>query len=116
MGDYAQARDFLRERVALRNAQELYALEMLININERMVVQTNDPEMQRKYYLEMLESLTRLQALSRNPFYWYRLGRVYLWLGEKDEARRCFTEAARRLPPGSPYIAAALKLAEDLSR
>jgi cytochrome c-type biogenesis protein CcmH/NrfG len=102
--------------VALRDAQEIHALEMLLKITGEMAQKTDNPELRRNYFLEMAEWLKRLQELSRNPFHWYRLGRIYLWLGEKAEASRCFSQAARRLPPDSPYIAPAKKLAEDLAR
>lgn len=115
-GEIDEALAYLREQIALRDSREMYALEMLITINERLLQDVDAPVLRRENYLEMRNALLRLKELSRNPFYWYRLGRINLWLGEKEEARRCFLEAARLLPPGSPYIAPARKLAEDLAR
>jgi tetratricopeptide (TPR) repeat protein len=115
-GEIEAARAFLHEQIVLRDGREFHALEMLISVNERLLQSKDNPTSQRENYLDMRDALLRLQELSRNPFYWYRLGRVNLWLGEKEEARRCFLEAARLLPPGSPYVAPARKLAEDLAR
>jgi tetratricopeptide (TPR) repeat protein len=81
-----------------------------------MVDKTVDEEVRRNYHLEMVGWLSRLMELSGDPFNWYRLGRIHLWLGNREEAKNCFASAARLLPEDSYYLQPSRKLVKDLSQ
>jgi hypothetical protein len=66
--------------------------------------------------LEISGWLERLEQLTRNPFHWYRLGRVQLILQDPVGAQRSFAEAAKRLPEGSVFKEPAAKLARNLAQ
>ena len=115
-GEYDEARAYLRDQIAKHNALERRALDMLVKITSEMVERTDDEHVRRQYFLEMVEWLSRLIALSNDPFQWYRLGRIQLWLGNREDARNSFAAAARLLPADSLYLEPSRKLAEDLSQ
>jgi tetratricopeptide (TPR) repeat protein len=80
-----------------------------------MAEKTNERETKQRLYRESAGWLERLSVLTRDPFHRYQQGRVYLLLGDRAEAHRCFDEAARRLPDDSIYKAPATKLARKLA-
>ena len=59
--------------------------------------------------------LSRLYALTADPFYQYRLGITYLAQHERGLARDSFQSAAAQAPPNAVYRLPSLKLAQKLS-
>jgi tetratricopeptide (TPR) repeat protein len=112
--DLAGARDFLADRLSKTPGHTVEILEELIGITNKMAARTEDGQLKQGYYRDILGWLEQLERLTHNPFHWYRLGRIHLLLGDRVNARRCFAEAARRMPVNSPYHAPAKKLAETL--
>lgn len=114
-GKYDEARAFLLEEIKKHNAQERPALEMVMKITIEMVGKTDDVKLQHQYFQDVVGWMNRVMQLSNDPFNWYRLGRIHLWLGDREQARVCFSQAARLMPQGSIYIESAQKLVKDLS-
>jgi hypothetical protein len=89
---------------------------MLVVLTFEEIEKLTGVEEKRLRYLDIVGWLERLGKVTRNPFLWYRLGRVHLILEDRLEAQRCFAEAARRLPEGSVYKAPAARLARNLAQ
>lgn len=115
-GNLDEAMRLLKESLIRSPANAVDIMEQLIEINSRRIENTVDPQIKTAYFRETLAWLVELERLTRNPFHWYRQGRIYLILGDRDNARRCFAEAAFRFPETSLYRAPARKLAENLSQ
>jgi tetratricopeptide (TPR) repeat protein len=113
-GDLEEARHLLNERLERTPKDSVEILEELIRVTYLMVKQSRDKELKARRYRDILVWLEALERLTHNPFHWYRQGRVYLLIGDRKNAGRCFAEAARRLPSESPYHAPAEKLAKKL--
>lgn len=88
-------------------------LELQNKLNELRLKQAQ-PEQQQAIWAEMLATLQKLQVMTGDPFYHYRIGQVQLRLGEKSAAKESFAKAYQGAPPNSHYREAARKLAERL--
>ena len=113
-GDMAGARQYLEKRLVESPNYTATILEQLIGLTNRMIGKTDDANLKSHYYQDNLGWLEQLERITHNPFHWYRQGRIYLVLGDRENARRCFAEAARRLPHDSIYREPAAKLARSL--
>lgn len=89
------------------------SLELQNKLNEARLKQAQ-PEQQQAIWAEMLSTLQRLQQMTNDPFYHYRIGQVQLRLGQKAAAKESFVRAYQGSPPNSHYREAARKLAERL--
>ncbi len=116
-GDYFAARSELLQRLpdeqGYRKAQ---ILEMLVRITSKYIEQTGDESLKRLGYQDTVEWLERIKEISPTGFNFYRIGRVYLRLENKDAAQKAFADAAKRLPADSIYKEPAAKLARDLAQ
>lgn len=65
---------------------------------------------------ELIASNRELYAAYRDPFYYYRLGQLYLLVPDRASAVTCFKLAEKESPPDSHYKRAAGRLAERLSK
>ena len=114
-GHYHEARTMLRKRLANPGGSEVRILEMLVKATSEMAEKETNKAVAPVLYHEIVGWLERLEQLTHNPFHWYRLGRVHLILKNRQEAGRCFSEAAKRLPDDSIYKKPASRLARDLA-
>ena len=110
-GDYQAARDFLLVRLQNPGVLKHRILEMLIKVASQEAEETDDASLKRRNYLDILNWL---EQLGDNPFLHYRKGRIYLWLGNHQEALAHFKKAAKGLPDDSAFKAAAIKLSKSL--
>lgn len=115
-GDYAGARELLVARLENPELLEFRIIDLLISLTYEQIDKTGDEHQRQQYYRDILFWLERVERKTQNAFNYYRMGRVNLLLGDKVYARRCFAEAAARLPDDSPFKAAAQKLAVTLAQ
>ena len=113
--EYSEAREFLLERLQHPGPYEIRILEYLIIVDAKIVEQAATDEEKNRSYRATIGWLERLQEINYQPFHWYRLGRIYMWLGEKEKAQQSFAQAAKQLPDGSPFKEPAAKLARNFS-
>lgn len=113
--EYQEAREFLLERLKYPGPYEIRILEYLIIVDTKFVEQSLTEEEKNRSYRAIIGWLKRLQEINYQPFHWYRLGRIYMRLGEKENAKKSFAKAAKLLPDGSPFKKPAAKLARKLS-
>lgn len=112
--DYAGARELLLERLENPGLLEFRIIELLISLTYEQIEKTSDEQLKQRYYRDILSWLERVDKKTHNAFNYYRMGRLNLLLGDRASAQRCFAEAARKLPEGSPFKAPAQKLAQNL--
>ena len=113
--EYREARGFLLERLESPGPYEAKILEYLIVVDTKIVEQSLTDEEKNLSYHAMIGWLKRLQEINDRPFHWYRLGRIYMRLGEMKNAKQSFAKAAKLLPDGSPFKEPAAKLSRTLS-
>jgi tetratricopeptide (TPR) repeat protein len=114
-GHYLEARTFLLHRLEHPGSNDINILNMLVKVTSKMAEKSTDQTERRLLYQEKIRWLERLEYLTHNPFHWYQMGRVYLILKNRQEAQRCFSVAAKRLPTDSIYREPAVKLAKSLA-
>jgi hypothetical protein len=115
-GLYMEARELLLARIDRHDSMEAPALEMLVKLTTDEAGKLSASDEKRLLYSEIAGWLARLEQLTRNPFHWYRLGRVQLILQDRAGAQKSFAEAARRLPESSIFKEPAAKLARNLAQ
>lgn len=115
-GEYGGARAILTKRLLNPGAHEVRILTLLVKATSEMAEKVADQSEKRSLYQEIVGRLARLEQLTHDPFHWYRMGRVYLILNNRQEAGRCFSEAAKRFSADSIYKGPATKLARDLAK
>jgi protein O-mannosyl-transferase len=113
-GRYSEARGILLQRLEKPGLLEIDILTMLLKVNTKMAEKSLDEKEKILLYRENIIKLERLEHITHNPFYWYRLGQLHLILKDRQQAQECFSKAANRLPVDSIYKAPAEKLAREL--
>ena len=89
---------------------------MLVKANTLIIDSAPDQPDNQLYYLEIVEWLERLYAMTNKPFYAYRLGQVHLVMKEPAKAQAFFAKAAAGFEETSLYKKPAEKLARDLKQ
>ncbi len=96
---------------------QLYFLfeQLLVKVNEDLL---NNASADEKLCLirELISVNNELYDAYRDPFYYYRLGQLYLQIPDKVSAARYFSLAQKESPPDSHYKKAAERLADRLSK
>ncbi|PLX83447.1 MAG: hypothetical protein C0616_00265 [Desulfuromonas sp.] len=114
-GDYEAARAELLELLENPRGIEIKILNNLVAITMEQANKTEDEDLKRLYYEDILGWLKRIYSLWPNGFVSYRIGRVHLILNNRSAAQRAFAKAAETLPPDSLYHEPAAKLARTLA-
>jgi len=113
-GNLEEARMMLQERLKKPGDYDQLSYELLLKVDEmRREKATKDSE-KKSIDREILADIQKLNSMSGDPFYHYRIGVVQLRLGEQKEAKLSFTKAWQGSSPNSHYHNAAKKLAEKL--
>jgi len=112
--DYEGARAMLLAK--LDPADQLYPsfLKQLILINEKRITKAAVSK-QKEILAENIDLLIKLQATSGDPFYYYRIGNVYMHMKKNASARKYFLLAYQNAPSNAYYREPARKLAEKFS-
>jgi tetratricopeptide (TPR) repeat protein len=113
-GRYREALIFLRQRLVNPGSNEIHILVTLVRVASEAAEKSKVQTEKNILYRDIVGWLERLEFLTHDPFHWYQLGRVHMILKNKQEAQRCFSKAAIRLPADSIYKEPAAKLARKL--
>ncbi|WP_020676432.1 tetratricopeptide repeat protein [Geopsychrobacter electrodiphilus] len=113
-GDVDGARKMLLSHVEASDSLESRSLEVLVKLTMEMVASSPSVIEKTRLRREVISWLGRLHELSGNPFYYYRLGNMYLQLNESATAQQFFAKAAEEFPDNSIYKKPSQKLAERL--
>lgn len=113
-GRYTEARDLIIK--ARRKEGQLYYefQKMLVSVDLRLLNKLTGVERQG-LLPEIVALYEELQRVTNDPFYYYRLGQLYLQEGDQQSAGRNFRLAALGAPEGSTYKKAAEKLSGKLA-
>lgn len=114
-GNYLRARDLIFK--TRRKESQLYYLfqQLLADVDTRLLEQENG-EQRRQLLDETVRVLLELRKAYQNPFYYYRVGKLYLQYDERENAAEYFRLAAEQAPKDSFYRSTAAALTEKLSR
>lgn len=113
-GELSQARSLLMERINRGSEYNKEMLELLVTIDELRRANAVTKGAQHSIDRQILDTFQKLKALTGDPFISYRMGKVYLAIGDRLSAKRSFTQAWQGSPKESHYHDAARKLAERL--
>jgi len=91
-------------------------LKEIISINERWLGQVDDPLERSRLMEESLGYLLEYDKLRPQPFNHYRIGKLYLALGQLDQARLRFEQAYRLSSELDHFHAAALTLMKKIDQ
>ncbi len=98
----------------LKEKFKIRALEKFISIKTSKLLDEKIPEeKKKKIYRELISGYNTLFTFRQDGFYKYRIGQLYIALGEKRKALENFKEAAR-LSPNEYFSPAARKLVKKL--
>jgi protein O-mannosyl-transferase len=112
-GDLESARLHILDKV--RSSAQLYgeSRKMLLKINQ-LRLENALPEKKEEVELEIVDLLKTLFSIYKDPFYYYRLGQVYLLSHKKTDAAKYFGLAFKNAPEGAYYKTPAKILYEKL--
>lgn len=101
----------------LSSDRKLYGdfLQKLISIDGMCMSKTRDRKKILKLRGEMIDLLVKLQAHTSDPYYYYRIGQLYLFNNNKAAASKYFAKAYEAAPDDVFYKAAAKKMADKFS-
>lgn len=113
-GDPMAARRLLKENFTEDTRLYEQFVVKYIAVEEACLKLSTKPNLQKELRLEVIELYKNLQTRTRNPFYLYRIGQMYLVMGNKEDARDYFARAYASAPDDAHYKTAAQKLSEKL--
>lgn len=115
--DYKSAAKILDERKCDQSSPLFKdCTEAFIRLNNTIIDQHNLPgTFARKLYLENIEYVKQIQNNTGDPFYYYRIGQMYLGVKDKKKAAEYFKYAAERSPDGAYYKEPARKMARKFA-
>ena len=113
-GNYVQAREHII-KTRKKESQLYYLFQgLLADVDTQLLEMVSEDE--RSLLLdEAVNVLLELRKINHEPFYYYRVAKLYLSYGDKTKAAEFFHLAAEQSPEGTHYKVAAAKLAEKLS-
>lgn len=112
-GDLEEARNLLQSVIVKTQRVNPVFLQELIAINLERLSKVDSPSLKKPIYRENLELLLKYQEMHPDPFNFYRIGKMYLALGEEPEANRYFSQAYQQAPENAFYKEPTRKLAES---
>jgi len=113
-GRLVEARSLLNQRIDKGTDNNIVMLELLLVIDESRRIKAEQKQEQLVIDLEILGTMKKLLALTGDPFYYYRMGRIQLRFNNRSTAKNSFSKAWQGAPLHSHYREAARKLAESL--
>lgn len=111
-GKPEEARRILYERLKEGNGYKGKILESLVKITEQKRSNSVDPIEMHALNDELLSLVKQQYAMTKDPFYKYRMGLIHLQLDNQEAAFECFSSAKMAAPMGSHYRQAAIRLAD----
>ena len=111
-GDYAGSRTILKQTLAAPGKHEVLILQHLLQLND-MEGMSRKADLV-KFQSDNVHLLSRLYAITGDTFYLYRLGQVYMFQGDRAQARDAFSRVAALAPEHAFYRQAARKLSKKM--
>jgi tetratricopeptide (TPR) repeat protein len=113
-GKFIEAKQLLLRNI--ENAGSLYPiiLENLVTVDRGLLGKEKDKKNSALLQKEIMGHFQKLYEITENPFYYYRAGQFLLGIGNKPQAKTCFSKAYLLSPEGTHYKMAAKKLSENL--
>jgi len=113
-GNYAQAKSLILAK--RRKGQPLYySFQSLLATVDIRLLDTLQGESKKQQLEETVDLLLKLQQVYQDPFYYYRIGKLYLQYDDKKSASKYFRLASEQAPVGAYYKTAAATLAGKLA-
>lgn len=114
-GDAEEAKIFLSSKPC-DEANSFYKkyLETILGLNNKILQETDDPKKIKVLKNEAMDILKKLQVYTNDPYYYYRMGQLYMFDKKNKEAKYYFRLAYEKSPDDAFYKLAAKKLAEKL--
>jgi uncharacterized protein HemY len=111
---YEEARALIMDK-RQRKGQLYYNFQKLLVTVDRQLLESRSGRERQEIVEEIILLYRELIQVTRDPHYYYQLGRLYLQESDKANAALNFRLAAEQAPEGSSYKEAAAKLATRLS-
>ncbi|WP_027714745.1 hypothetical protein [Desulfuromonas sp. TF] len=111
---YEEARALIMDK-RQRKGQLYYNFQKLLITVDRQLLESRTGRERQEIVEEIILLLRELIQVTRDPHYYYQLGRLHLQESDKANAALNFRLAAEQAPEGSSYKDAAAKLAARLS-
>ena len=111
-GDYDTAYKLLKKRPDIFN--DASALELLYQINDMRLTLASSETLKTEIYRERLASMEALHKITKNPFYYYRMGHELMRLGNKTADKEFDTKAWQQSSPDAFYHEAAKKMVDQM--
>ena len=97
-----------------KEGQLYYSFQKLLaKVNHASLSKLSGQEWE-KAFNDTIELHLELYQVTRDPFYYYMLGRIYMQAGNQERAAHYFQLASEQSPAGTHYKAAATSLAKSL--
>jgi hypothetical protein len=113
-GRPAEARELIMEK-RRREGQLYFNFQKLLLRVDHQLLQSRTGQARQDILEELTALYEELIRGTRDPFYHYRLGQLFLQESDLPGAARQFRLAAEQAPEGAPYKQAATRLAGKLS-
>lgn len=113
-GQLDEARSLLLERMKQPQEYNQASMELLVTIDECRLGKYSDPEKRQSIDRDILAGLQNLAAMTGDPFYHYKSGKIQIRLHDTKNAKSSFEKAWHNAPRNSHYKEAARRLAESL--
>jgi tetratricopeptide (TPR) repeat protein len=113
-GDIEGARMLLISQLDEKTKNYPETLEQLVAINKTRLDKTNDKTARTAIIVESIDFIKQLYARNSNPMYLYRIGKMYMFIGNNEDARNYFAKAYETAPKEAYYRMPAKKLSENL--
>jgi protein O-mannosyl-transferase len=114
--DLEGSRKLLLAKLQTPGKQYVEIVKELIVVDEKRADQTRNASKRFEIHSEQIDLLTKLYTRTSDPFYSYRIGQIYLFMGKKSKARSFFEKTYERAPDSAYYKLPAKRLAEKLKR
>lgn len=113
-GDLEGARQFLLASLDEKEKNYPILLKKLIEIDDKRLRQTSDPQKLQEINKELCELLKKMYGRTSDTFYCYRLGQSYLSMNNRSEAQKMFALVYEKAADSAYYKLPAKRLAEKL--
>lgn len=113
-GKLDEANEILLLNLDPKSKNYLNMLKKIVEINDIRIAKNKSQSVKNKIKKENIRFLLEIQKITKDPFYYYRIGQIHLSVGDKLLASRYFDYAAKMSSPDAYYHEPAQKLANRL--
>lgn len=113
-GEFKGAKNTLLELYAEHPKKRFEILQLLLKVNAKQIDNETDPQGKVGLQKQSLEWLFKQKEIKPSAFADYRIGKMQLMLGQKQEAARSFRAALDKAPEDAFYRQAAVIMLEKI--